>query len=201
MQQIGPLFGTAQGLLRRAMGHLGGIPDGMILGHPLSDLAGELDHPINLAALIPNRVVGGFQPDGIAVAVVTHEETGFELALGQLFPEMGLLPIEGVITEHAVMVSLDLGKAVAHTPQKIGIGGDHLPRGSELDHGKGAIQRLGDGLLTQQALVMLGHIAGDLDHLGHSPLLLHREVARLQPERLAPLVDARNNAGLDPALL
>ncbi|MOA13650.1 hypothetical protein D3C78_1337120 [compost metagenome] len=73
-QQLGPGLGAAKGLLRRAVGEPGRFPGGIVLLDAGRDVAGKLDDPDHLAALVPDRVVGGLQPDGLSPAVVTHEE-------------------------------------------------------------------------------------------------------------------------------
>ncbi len=183
------------------MSHLGGIAHRMALGDAISNVAGKLDDPAHLAALVANGVVGGLQPDRIAMAVAPQEEPGLELPLGQLFPEAGVLLIEGVIAQDPVIAPLELVQGVTDATQEVGVGREDVAGRGELDHGKRAFERLGDRLLTQQLLMLGGDVAGDLDHLGHPALRLYREVAGLQPDHLAPLVAAREDAGLDPALL
>ncbi len=195
-QQLGTGLGAAQGLLRRAVGEVGRFPGGVVLLNAGRDVAGELDDLHHLAALIPNGVVGGLQPDRLPPAVVAHEEAGLELAAGQLLPESGLLAQEGLIAEDPVMLAHDLVQAIAHGVEEVGVGADDLAARGKLYHGPGAVQRLGERLQVLQPLMAGRHVAGQLHHPGHPALVLHREIARLQPARLPLSVDPLEGAGL-----
>jgi hypothetical protein len=103
----------------------------------------------------------------------------------QIPPEVGILLIEGLVTEHAVGLADHLVQPVAEAVQEILVGGDDGAIGLEVDDGQGFVQCRQQGLGALQGGLLLGHVGGDLGDLDHLAIEEDREVAGFEPDRLA----------------
>ncbi|EJZ59577.1 hypothetical protein I1A_003929 [Pseudomonas fluorescens R124] len=116
---------------------------------------GELDHFDHAPRRILDRVVVGFEPDRLPLAVHALEGTGLELAVFQARPQFGVLRATAKLrgAEQAMRLADHLFGAVTHGFEKVVIGLQHHAIEVELDHRHGAVDGFeqailfGDGVL------------------------------------------------------
>ncbi|CRN28292.1 hypothetical protein PAERUG_P23_East_of_England_6_IMP_13_07_10_00255 [Pseudomonas aeruginosa] len=167
------------------MGLVGVVRLGLVAAHAVADIAGELDHLVELAVGVVDRVVAGFQPDRLAVAVDPAELPGDVLAAVQAAPEVGVLRAVAVarFAELTVVGAGQLGPAIAHGGEEVVVGREDIAVEVELDHR----HRAGQGIQLALHLVFLVddgiYVAGVLDHLEQSTLpVAYGIVGGFQPE-------------------
>ena len=111
--------------------------------HPLGDVRGVLDDHERLAVLVEDRVIGGLDPDGLAVLLDALVGRAVELAPAQLGPEIeirGLFPLSG-LHKNAVMLTDDLARLIAYGITEISIRLEDMPLKVKMNHRHGLIQR------------------------------------------------------------
>ncbi len=184
MHHIRAALGADVGLLGDFKRHAGGLTDLFFAGYLVGHHRGELDHLVEFALSIVDRVVGCFQPDLTPAAVDTFEAPGYELATVEHRPELPVRRLRGFcrIAEDTVMLALDLRQAVTHAAQELIVGSQYLAAQVELDHGGGA----------QQCLNKRRVLGSGLDDLGDV-----RSVA-LQRHQSALLIQHRLPEGANP---
>ena len=99
------------------------------------NVGGELHH-FQLAGAVKHRIIGGAQPDGIALLIDALELAGDVFTLIELVPEaaIGLAGAHFGRTEQAVMATDDLISAIAHGIEEVIVGHQHFTFEVEGNH-------------------------------------------------------------------
>ncbi|MNH06475.1 hypothetical protein D3C79_658420 [compost metagenome] len=115
------------------MGRLGG----RLLGTDLrSNVAGELDHFVQAALGVEDRVVGSLEVNHLPQLVDPLEAVRMVFATIERGPE-GLVACRlafAFVAEQAVMLADNLFVTIMHGVEKVLVGLDHLALRGELDH-------------------------------------------------------------------
>ncbi|MNR03231.1 hypothetical protein D3C85_1191160 [compost metagenome] len=133
---------------------------------------------------IDDRIVGRLQPHHAAMGINALEAFGDELAAAQLVPERVITHrvVLFRFAEQAVMFAHHLVELVAHGLQEALVGRQHFTVEVELDHRRGAHQRLDQALVLAGGFDGAGQVAGVQGEVFDAPFaVFHRLQDRAQP--------------------